>query len=289
MGTTVHICTVGDDRIRGTAERAHQVIGDIDAALSRFLPTSDVTRLNEARGEWLPVSGHFAAVARAAERYRTLTDGVFDTILGSVSGQPRLRLRRTDGSWQGNLAPSCRIDFGAIAKGYAADAARALCQRDATGVLVSLGTSSISLAGAPRAHEAWRIALRSPWVDLSDTLGYLEVPRGSFSMSGLDGHRLGSGSVVARHIVDPRTGNPVRTDLCGVGVLSADGMLSEALSTACIVLGVEQGLALCRAHRVEALFLTAWGEVVATPPLSAKVALREGVQRQLHLLRTRPS
>lgn len=286
MGTTVHLCLVGGDAADGSTDEAtelHALVADVDQALSRFQTASDVGRLNAATGTWQPVGTHLVAVAEAAERYRELTGGVFDTITGA-GPQPRLEVRSAGTqAWEARLAPGCSLDFGAIAKGYAADLVRD--RAAGAGVLVSVGTSSISVSGRPPERERWRIAIGSPWQALPETLGYLEVDGGSFSMSGLRGQRIHTGEVVVGHLRDPATGTWARTDLCAVGVLSDDGMRSEALSTACLVLGLERGTALAERLGVEALFLTVSGRLVASPGLAPKVALRAGVGRQLEELR----
>jgi thiamine biosynthesis lipoprotein ApbE len=58
-------------------------------------------------------------------------------------------------------------------------------------------------------------------------------------------------------------------------------MRSEALSTACLVLGVDAGLDLCHTLRASAILLTASGEIRATPGLAPRVSLRAGIQAHL--------
>jgi thiamine biosynthesis lipoprotein len=310
MGTMAHVCVVGlpEGAAAEAASAAQTVVCEVEAALSRFRADSDVGRLNAFPGEWLPVGRHLVAVAQAAARYRTLTRGAFDAITGGVppdvgeeseqggSGagcDERLALRRVGEAWEARLAPGCAVDYGAIAKGYAADLARDAVR--APGVLVSLGTSSIAMAGTPPERDVWRVAIGSPWAEVADSLGYLEATQGSFSLSGVRGHRLGQ-PVRPGHVRDPRTGDPARTDACAVGVLSdrasrddgapvdgpgGAGMRSEALSTACLVLGVDAGLDLCHTLRASAILLTASGEIRATPGLAPRVSLRAGIQAHL--------
>lgn len=251
MGTTVHVCTVGAGR--RAASEAHRIVAEVDAALSRFRTDSDVSRVN-ATGAG-PVGHHYLAVASAAERYRAATGGAFDPEAGG------------DG-----------VDFGAIAKGYAADLACEICLAEAEGALVSLGTSSISVAGTSPARDPWRIAISSPWGEREPTLGFVEVDRGAFSMSGVRGRRRAP-SLTVEHLRDPRTDGAVHTDVAAVGVLSDDGMLSEAMSTAAMVVGLERGFALCVDQGVGGLFLTSAGEVIATPDLAPRVRLREPKRR----------
>ncbi|MFT3889339.1 MAG: FAD:protein FMN transferase [Arachnia sp.] len=325
MGTTVHLCAAGEGPMDGgrgssAASAAHAVVAEIDAALSRFRPDSDVGRVNAAAGSWVAVSGHFATVALSAERYRLLTGGAFDVVSAEgrlvvrEAAEGRLVVREVaEGRWEARVDRGCVVDFGAIAKGYAADVA--LGRVAAPGALVSLGTSSISVRGRPARRASWRIAVGSPWAGIDDSLGYLEVSRGSFSMSGVRGQRIGADKVVVGHVRDPRTGLPVCTDACAVGVLSEGGMRSEALSTAGLVqghggrgseslswvgavlgeggmrsealstaglvLGVDRALALFRRLDVEAFVLTVAGEIVATPSMAAHLMLRAGLRGRL--------
>lgn len=285
MGTTVHICLVEDPAapsgVGGEVRPLHALVAEVDAALSRFLPTSDVGRLNDAPGRWMPVGRHLAVVAEAAARYREFTGGVFDPVTGDAERE--LELRSDGDGWVARISPGCRLDFGAIAKGYAADLVRGRARTP--GVLVSLGTSSIAVSGLAPRHGGWRIAIGSPWEALPETLGYLEVAGGSFSMSGAYGRRPGSTDVVVAHVRDPRTGVSARTDLCAVGVLSDDGMRSEALSTACLVLGLDEGMDLCARVGVDALFLVASGRIVASPGMAPRISLRSGVTERLRSLR----
>ncbi|MDF1487863.1 FAD:protein FMN transferase [Tessaracoccus caeni] len=270
--------------VPGQAGALHALVAEVDAALSRFRPDSDVGRLNQAAGAWVPVGEHLVAVARAAERYRVETGGVFSAVTAADGAGRALRLRPAGArGWEARLDDDCQVDFGAIAKGYAADLVRD--RAAATGVLASLGTSSVSVGGDAPRGGAWRIALGSPWHELDETLGYLEVPCGSFSMSGIRGHRLGVEPVVVRHVRDPRTGEEAHTDLCSVAVVSDDGMRSEAISTAALVLGLEDGMALCRRLGVDAVFLTASGRLFASPGLASRIALRPGIEERLTALR----
>lgn len=283
MGTTVHLCLVDAEPAGADTAAAalHALVAEVDAALSHFRPSSDVGRLNASPGSWQPVGPHLVAVAEAADHYRELTGGVFDPVTGG--GATRLQLRPAGTGWQARLAPGCRLDFGAIAKGYAADLVRD--RATAAGVLVSLGTSSISVAGRPAHREVWRIALSSPWEPLPETLGYLEVGGGSFAISGLRGQRIHPGEVLAGHVRDPRTGGWARTDLCAAGVLSDDGMRSEAVSTACLVLGLKHGMALARGLGLAAVFLTVDGRILGSPDLAPLLSLRAGVTDRLRASR----
>jgi thiamine biosynthesis lipoprotein len=66
------------------------------------------------------------------------------------------------------------------------------------------------------------------------------------------------------HIIDPKTGYPADSGVSGVTVLAKDGFLSDALSTACFILGKEEGMALAEKFGALVLFVDRDGTVTMT-------------------------
>ena len=165
-------------------------------------------------------------------------------------------------------APSPSLDLGGIAKGYTADACRDLAvAMGACGVLVSVGTSSVSVFGTRADGTSWRAGLRDPQGGPTSVAGIVELPAGgmaSLSTSGdnlgplgvlapevvgraagsASDHRaretsretsVGDGRVFDHHIIDPRTGYPAHAGVRQVSVVASLGVLAEALSTALLV------------------------------------------------------
>ena len=149
--------------------------------------------------------------------------------------------------------PSPRLDLGGIAKGYTADACRDLAvAMGARGVLVSVGTSSVSVFGTRADGSSWRAGLRDPDGGPTSVAGVVELPAdgmASLSTSGdnlgpLSDHRAretsretsaGGGRAFDHHIIDPRTGYPAHAGVRQVSVVASSGVLAEALSTALLV------------------------------------------------------
>jgi len=152
--------------------------------------------------------------------------------IGLNAGQHAARLPRA----------GMRLDFGAIAKGYAVDLAL-MAARDAGArrVMVDLG-GNIGVAGRAPGGEDWTLGLRHPR-EPETSFAVIDAPPGSFVATSGDYERyFMHDGVRYAHIVDPRTGWPVQ-GVASVSVLAVTGIASDVLSTSLFVLGVDEGCA----------------------------------------------
>ena len=164
----------------------------------------------------------------------------------------------------GAEVPSPRLDLGGIAKGHTADACRDLAvAMGARGVLVSVGTSSVSVFGTRADGSSWRAGLRDPHGGPTSVAGVVELPAGGMASLSTSGDNLGplggvravcaraaadpraretwretatgGGRSFDHHIIDPRTGYPASAGVRQVSIVASSGVLAEALSTALLV------------------------------------------------------
>ena len=179
------------------------------------------------------------------------------------------RVSATDGRRHRDGVPCPRLDLGGVAKGYTADACRDLAvSMGARGVLVSVGTSSVSVFGTRADGSPWRAGVRDPNGSPTVVSGVVELPVGDMASLSTSGDNLGpmgsvragaapdpvsvpasapharetsretpggGGRIFDHHIIDPRTGYPAHAGVRQVSVVASSGVLAEALSTALLV------------------------------------------------------
>ena len=106
-------------------------------------------------------------------------------------------------------APSPSLDLGGIAKGHTADACRDLAvAMGARGVLVSVGTSSVSVFGTRADGSSWRAGLRDPHGGPTSVAGVVELPAGGLASLSTSGDNLGPlGGVRADPVVGRAAGS----------------------------------------------------------------------------------
>lgn len=151
--------------------------------------------------------------------------------------------------------PDIHIELGAIGKGYAIDKAKTVLKAsDAVGGLISAG-SSICVYGTKNDGTDFRVALRDPRGDENSALGILSLTDTTISTSGDYERYFEQEGVRYHHILDPRTGYPADSGLMQVTIICEDSVLGDALSTACFVLGLNEGIKLAGQYGVMAIFV----------------------------------
>lgn len=171
----------------------------------------------------------------------------------SLVGWNRVVEIRGDGAGDGArlLVEGARLDFGGVAKGFAVDEAceRILAQNEReTSFLVNLG-GNMRAYGTPRpGAKGWTIAVRDPFQPYGKgTVGSLSLTDGqAVATSGCYEQFVEIDGIRYTHILDPRTGMPVR-GMAQVTVVAPSAALADALSTACFVLGPKESVPLLEA------------------------------------------
>lgn len=155
-----------------------------------------------------------------------------------------------------------QLDLGAVGKGATLTEIQSCLERNGvSGAVVSVGGSVLTYGEKPD-RSPWKVGIVNPR-DTSSQLGVLSL-KGQWcvSTSGDYERYVEVDGVRYHHIIDPSNGRPASGGVCSVTVLTKDGFLSDALSTACFILGAEKGMTLARQYDAEVLFVTMDGTIL---------------------------
>ena len=189
------------------------------------------------------------------------------TDFGRPCHECAMRLREASGGafdpcWRGDG----KLDYGAIAKGFAVDVAASRLAgaiRGGQDVLIDLGGNVKAVRGS------WKVGIKNPAG--SGVCETVELGEGESLATSATYFR-------GRHIYDARTGAPVTNDVASVTVRCRSAMLADGLSTALFVLGVDAGGELMSrfAPGASAIFVLSDGSKVGKNQIGASRALSVG-------------
>lgn len=260
-----------------------------EQTLSRFLPESELSRLNEQQGIPVVASDLLYKVLATALEAAQATRGVFDPAMLDqlvLAGYDRTfdELPEVDhpspvailpgGAWRGirlepesrrvTLPLGMRIDFGGIAKGMAVDAAiEKLSQNGITPALVNAG-GDLAVMGFPPDMKQWPIAV--PGWEQSWTVPLLH---GAIATSGIARRHWMQGNTLKHHLLDPRTGQPAQSDLWSVTVTADRCEQAEIAAKVAFILGSSKGAAFLRDYRIAGLLVHLDGTCETVDPWPA--------------------
>lgn len=134
-----------------------------------------------------------------------------------------------------------KLDFGAIAKGYAIGKAGEIAREcGVTSGIIDCG-GNLMLIGRHVEGRPFTIGIQNPRAS-----GYFAKVRLENTAAGSSGDNeryFIADGIRYCHIMDTRTGSPVRSDVMSVTVIHKSGLLTDAYSTAVFVMGERQGRA----------------------------------------------
>ncbi|MBQ8298337.1 MAG: FAD:protein FMN transferase [Clostridia bacterium] len=162
------------------------------------------------------------------------------------------------------LPAEMSLDLGAAGKGIACDEiAEFLKESKVSGAVISVGGSVLTYGRKPDGMP-WQVAIVNP-LDTATQLGTLSLTGEWFVSTSGDYERyVEVDGIRYHHILDPATGYPATSGVRSVTIVCDSGILSDALSTACFVLGVEDGMELAESYGVRALFVDEAGRIFMT-------------------------
>lgn len=253
--------TVTDPAVLDPARRfLVDLMSEVEQAASRFLATSDLSRVNARAGTFVPVGGRALALVDVALDAAAETEGLVDPTVGrqllhagydrdielvrgrlvGVSGDRTTpttdwRQVRVDHELSRVGVPrGVVLDLGATAKPWTADvAAHSIAALHGTGVLVEIGGD---LAVAGRTDVPWQVHVSEVAGGSGEQVG---LTQGGLATSSTVARAWSTPTGVAHHIIDPRTGRPADGPWRTATVWARCAVDANTASTAAIILGAE--------------------------------------------------
>lgn len=288
---TVMTVTAYGDLAEEAVQAAAEEIERLDALFSVGNASSDIARLNENTSA--VVSGETCELIRRSKDLYQSTKGALNIAVyplmeawGFTSGEYRVpdqkeidailncmdveEISCDEDTGEVTLPEGMGIDLGAIAKGYtSAQLMEIFASYDITSAIVSLGGNVQALGSKPDGTK-WRVAVEDPFSEEGDSYaGILEIKDQAVITSGAYERYFEQEGKRYHHIIDPATGYPAENGLESVTIVSQDGTLADALSTALFVMGKEKALAYWKEHAddFEAILIENNGDMTITEGL----------------------
>jgi thiamine biosynthesis lipoprotein len=276
LGSTCELLALGAGQ--AALERCEQRVRDEEARFTRFIKESELARLNAGDGRYVPVSPEmFAMLEAALWAYQesgglvnaailpALTAAGYDRPFGQglthpgstepmyVPGLPEVLI--LDAITRSvALAPGAALDLGGIAKGALADL---LIDELGDDAVCNLG-GDVRVRGNGPEGDGWHIGL----CDRSA----VAVRDGAVCTSGTTRRRWGQSM---HHLIDPKTGMPVKTDLAEVSVITDFALRGEVYAKCAMLLGTSAGLAFLESRAVRHAIVPAAGNGDGLVPAAA--------------------
>lgn len=236
----------------------------INQALSTYLKDSDISKINQG-DTTVVVDMHFEKVFGAAKQVYQETDGMFDPTIGilvnawnfgptgEILNLDSLKIKKLldqVGLYAIELQHQkiykqkrkSYLDFNALAKGYAVDVVgNFLESQGIQHYLVEIGGEIIAKGQHRSKKKPWQIGLEDPNFDGSQSYSKVIslVDQAMATSGSYRKYKIDSLGGRYTHIIDPKTGYPIRSKLLSVSVIAPTCMLADAYATAFMAMGLD--------------------------------------------------
>ena len=285
MGTTwsIKLADLPDEVDRAQLrDDVEAMLVSTERTLSTYMPESDLSRFNASRNtDWIAVSLELCATVEAALEFGRLSGGAFDITVGPVvnlwgfgpeghrseppaadqiaaalaeTGLEHLDTDCQQPALKKDLA-SLYVDLSAFAKGYTVDKlGSALRSHGVDNFLVELGGELLA-RGVNGRGEPWAIAIEEPRLAGRSVQTIVGLDNTGMATSGDYRNFFEHDDRLYSHTIDPRSGEPISHAGASVTVVSDSAGFADAMATALLVLGPEDGIAFADRYDIAAYFL----------------------------------
>ena len=273
MGTLVSAKLYGTsrDELVRYATLLESELTKYDDMMSVHKPTA-LNDVNSRSGETVEIPKTVALMVKEAFAIADETNGAFEPMIGPVVNlwkigfggdqvpsdeaieaavrlvdRNRVRLWEEGDRWFMRIDAGQSIDMGAIAKGYIGTlVADALKDAGMKRGLLDLGGNVVAIGD--NFGKPWRIGIQHPIKDRGGYFGVVNAKEVSVVTSGAYERYFEKDGKRYAHILDPKTGRPVETDMASVTIIDPNGARADALCTALFGMGWARAQTFLKAH-----------------------------------------
>lgn len=281
MNTDVAVAApeLSDGAERDLALSVEQLFCRTERRFSRFLPESELARLNRAERP-VTVSAELLSLLVRARRHSVETGGIFDPTVGAAiraHGYDRsfapgvldredeptapphasIGMLEIDAERRRVTRPAhVQIDFGGFLKGLTADRAAALTT---AAVIVDAGGDA-ALRGAPAGEAGWTVEIEDPH-DAGTTIGTILVRDQAVATSAANRRCWRRGARAMHHLIDPRTCAPARTDIAQATVFAPTAELADVMAKVAFIVGADDAVRELERRKLSAVLVLQDGAI----------------------------
>jgi FAD:protein FMN transferase len=258
------------------------LLGKVNGQMSTYQKDSELSLFNQNTStDWVSVSPDFYEVVKEALKISKLSNGLFDVTVGPLvnlwgfgpeemaAAAPdealiKQRLNqigynhltvKDDGLFIRKEILGLYVDLSGIAKGYGVDQVALLLERlGIMDYMVEIG-GEIRVKGKNNQGQPWQIAVEKPTVEKRAIEKVLAITDTGMATSGDYRNYFEVDGVRFSHTIDPRTGRPINHKLASITILSDTSMEADALATAMMVLGPDEGYKFAEQNHIAAFFI----------------------------------
>ncbi|NND78406.1 MAG: FAD:protein FMN transferase, partial [Eudoraea sp.] len=290
MGSRFDITVVAKDSLKAASYHTMAIseISRIEKLISSWDINSQTSEINRNAGiQPVTVDRELFDLIKRAMGISKLTDGAFDisyasmdaiwSFDGSMTHMPSVNSIKKSVSRVGykNIElndanntvflklPGMKIGFGAIGKGYAADATKSLLIENGVQAGIINAAGDMNTWGKQPNGEEWNIAITNP-LNKNKVFATLPIKNGAVVTSGNYEKYVTFKGKRYSHIIDPRTGFP-SAGIISVTVFAPKAELADALATSVFVMGIEVGLnRINQLPRIECVIISDEGQIITS-------------------------
>lgn len=248
------------------------ILNQVNNDFSIFNEQSLISQINDNKE--VALSNDFIEVFNIAQKIGQETEGAFEMTIGplvnlwgfgknerqsDISQEEIDSILQYVGYWKINIQnqkiikenPYIRLDFNALAKGYAVDkVANLLVSRGYADCLVDIG-GEIVAKGKKYRDEEWNIGIQEPTETRDGEMRSAQTFHlcdKATATSGNYRNYFEENGQRFTHIINPKTGHPEKSNLLSVTVIADRCVTADAYATAFMVMGMDKTKKFLRNH-----------------------------------------